>query len=144
MLTWNQLHESLARAGKRHQQLETAFGQFGKYVVEQAGAKDFHIKGVNATLDEAQRTLTVTFASRTLLFAFSSAQGDSGALTGKVDVYLAKKLPKEEFDRIGGFVFDGNGQSDIVDPEEKDRLHINYDVAALYIALHFVQESLAK
>lgn len=144
MLTWEQLHQNLARAAKRHQQLHALFVQFGNHVADQVSATDFHIKGIHAACDAEQGTLTVTFASRMLLFAFSSAQGESGALTGKVDVYLVRKLPTQEFDHIGGFVFDGNGQSDVVEPGEKDRLHIDYDTAALYIALHFVHGSLAK
>lgn len=144
MLTWNQLHENLARAAKRHQQLHALFVQFGNYVTDQVSATDFHIKGFTSAFDSEQGVLTVNFASRTLLFSFSSAQGESGTLKGKVSVYLVRKFPKLEFEQIGGVVFDGNGQTDVVEPGEKDVLYLNCDTTALYIALHFVHESLGR
>ena len=142
MLTWNQLHETLGRASRRHEQLQSLFKQFGQQVVGHDAESYFRIKGIRAEFDAHAGVLTVNFASRTLVFVFSAVQGESGALTGKVNVYLMRKIPVQAFESIGEFSFDGNGQSSLTDPSDNDQLHI--EGAAPYIALHFLNESLVK
>lgn len=140
MLTWNQLHESLVRSSRRHEQLYSLFSQFGQEVVEQVAAPNFRIKGIHAEFDPQAGERKATFAGRTLVFVFSAVQGESGALNGKVDVYLMRKIPEQAFEPIGEFSFDGNGQSNLTDPGDNDQLHV--EGSALYIALHFLNVSL--
>jgi hypothetical protein len=140
MLTWNQLHETLARASRRHEQLYSLFSQFGQEVVEQVAAPNSRIKGIHAEFDTQEGELKASFAGRTLVFVFSVVQGDSGALNGKVNVYLMRKIPTQAFESIGEFSFDGNGQSNLLDTGDNDQLHVVG--AAVYIALHFLNESL--
>lgn len=140
MLTWNQLHETLVRSSRRHEQLNSLFSQFGQEVVEQVAAPNFRIKGIHAEFDPQVGELKMAFAGRTLVFVFSAVQVESSALNGKVSVYLMRKIPKQTFESIGEFSFDGNGQSSLTDPSDNDQLHV--EGSAIYIALHFLNESL--
>jgi hypothetical protein len=140
MLTWNQLHETLARASRRHEKLYSLFSQFGQGVVEEVVAPNFHIKGILAEFDPQAGELKVSFSGRTLVFLFSTVQGDSGALNGKINVYLMRRIPTQAFESIGELSFDGNGQSNMIDPSDNDQLHVQG--SATYIALHFLNESL--
>lgn len=144
MLTWNQLHQNLEKAANRHRQLATRFENFANHVAEQVAAQPFHIKGISVSLHLEQGFFTTTFATRTLHFVFTSVQEDGGTLVGNVKCYLKRELPKSEYVAIGDFNFTGSGQTTLIEPEENVPITIDSDLPALYVALHFIHESLSR
>jgi len=72
VLEWNQLHQNLEQASRRHLQLLDKFERFAKFVEEQVTAPAFHIKGIGITLNLDQGFFSTTFAGRTLKFQFES------------------------------------------------------------------------
>lgn len=144
MLKWNQLHQELERASNRHRQLAAKYEQFAKFVAEQVTAPAFHIKGIAISLNLDQGSFSTIFAGRTLYFIFESAPGDNGTLVGKVTCYLKKEFPSPEYISIGDFQFTGSGQTTLVDPAENDHINIDIDLAALYVVLNYIHESLSR
>lgn len=144
MLDWNQLHQSLEKASNRHRQLAAKFEQFAKFAAEQVAAPAFHIKGISVSLNLDQGFFTTCFAGRTLHFRFESVHEENGTLVGKVTCHLKKEFPASEYIPIGDFRFTGNGQTTLVDPTEKDPITIDVDLAALYIVLNYVHDSLSQ
>lgn|GEM_PF-2729453 len=144
MLTWKQLNHDLDRAFNRHRQLTARFDNFANIVEQQVMAQNFHIKGIAVSKHLEQGFFTTAFALRTLHFAFTSVQDESGMLMGNVKCYLKRELPEPECVVIGDFKFSGNGQTTLVEPEENDPLNIDNDIAALFIVLNFIHKSLAR
>ena len=144
MLEWNQLHQNLERNSNRHRQLFAKFELFAKFVDEQVSAPAFHIKGIGISSNLDQGFFSTTFAGRTLQFRFESVSEENGALVGKVTCYLKKELPALEYISIGDFRFTGNGQTTLVDPNENDPITIDNDLAALYVVLNYIHESLSR
>lgn len=144
MLKWNQLHQELERATNRHRQLAAKYEQFVKFVAEQVVAPAFHIKGIGISLNLDQGSFSTTFAGRTLYFIFESVSGENGALVGKVTCYLKKEFPALEYISIGDFQFTGSGETTLVDPMENDPINIDIDLAALYVVLNYIHESLSQ
>lgn len=141
MLTWNQLHQDLEKSAKRHRQLFGVFERFAQFVAEQVSSPSFHINGITASPVE-DGFFTVTFAGRILLFAFSSTAEQNGALSGNVDCYLKKNIPVQEHVLMGSFSFTSNGKTNLKEPEENDFIVIDCDFSCLYVALHFIHESI--
>lgn len=144
MLEWNQLHQNLQKTSNRHRQLAGKFEQFAKYVAEQVTAPAFHIKDIGATLNLDQGFFSTTFAGRTLQYVFESVSEENGTLVGKVTCYIKKEFPSLEYVSIGDFRFTGSGQTTLVDPAENAPITIDVDVAAQYIALNYIHESLSR
>ncbi|NOS87047.1 MAG: hypothetical protein HOP34_00655 [Methylococcaceae bacterium] len=145
MLDWNQLNQRLEKIPARHNQLTSKFELFAKHVESQVTAQGFHISGITASLKLEQGLLITTFAGRTLTFAFSSILEENQALMGHVKCYLTKELEEQKQIEIGEFTFKANGESNLTSPQEVDEpLSIDIDLAALYIALQFIYESLSK
>ena len=144
MLEWNQLHQNLERASNRHRQLFAKFEQFAKFVGEQVSTPAFHIKGIGISSNLDQCFFSTTFAGRTLQFQFESVSEENGTLVGKVTCYLKKEFPALEYISIGDFRFTGNGQTTLVDPKENDPITIDNDLAALYVVLNYIHESLSR
>lgn len=145
MLTWKQLNHDLDRASNRHRQLTIRFDSFANFVEQQVAAQNFHIKGIAVSKNLEQGFFTVTFALRTLHFAFSSVQDEGGMLVGNVKCYLIKRaVPDPEYVLLGDFKFSGNGQTTLVEPDENDPLNIDNDISALFIVFNFIHESLSR
>lgn len=144
MLAWNQLHQNLERTADRHNQLTSRFEQFAKYVAEQVTAQPFHIKGITVSLHLEQGFFTTTFATRTLYFVFVSTQGEGGAMVGNVKCYLKREFPEQEYVSVGEFNFTGSGQTTLIEPEDNGPITIDSDLPSLYVALHFIHESLSR
>ncbi len=144
MLEWNQLHQNLERTSNRHRQLSAKFEQFAKYVNEQVTAPAFHIKGIGISLNLDQSFFSTTFSGRTLQFRFESVPEENGALVGQVTCYLKNDFPALEYISIGDFRFTGNGQTTLVDQKENDPITIDTDLAALYVVLNYIHESLSR
>ncbi|HMN12013.1 MAG: hypothetical protein WA146_05980 [Thiobacillus sp.] len=144
MLAWNQLHQDLESATNRHRQLAAKFEQFAKFVAEQVAAPAFHIKGIGISLNLDQGFFSTTFAGRTLHYTFESVPSENGTLVGKVTCYLKKEFPTLEYISIGDFQFTGSGQTTLVDPMENDPIKIDVDLAALYVVLNYIHESLSR
>jgi len=144
MLEWDQLHQSLERTSNRHRQLFAKFELFSKFVDEQVSAPAFHIKGIVISSNLDQGFFSTTFVGRTLQFRFESVSEENGALVGKVTCYLKKEFPALEYISIGDFRFTGNGQTTLVDPKENDPISIENDLAALYVVLNYIHESLSR
>jgi hypothetical protein len=144
MLEWNQLHHDLERASNRHRQLAAKYEQFATFVAEQVTAPAFHIKGIGISLNLDQGFFSTTFAGRTLQFTFESVPSEHGTLVGKVTCYLKKEFPTPEYTLIGDFQFTGSGQTNLVDPKENDPIIIDVDLAALYVVLNYIHESLSR
>ena len=53
-------------------------------------------------------------------------------------------MPALEFIAMGDFRFTGNGQTTLVDPNENDPITIDNDLAALYVVLNYIHESLSR
>ena len=144
MLEWNRLHQVLEKSSSCHRQLAVKYEQFAKFVADQVTEPTFHIKGIGISLQLDQGYFVTTFAGRTLQFTFESVPDKNGILVGKVSCHRKKVLPKLEYISIGEFQFTDNGQTNLVDPMENDPLTIDVDLAALYVVLHFIQESLQQ
>ena len=144
MLEWNQLHQDLEKASNRHRQLAAKYEQFARFVAEQVTSAGFHIKGISISLNLDQGFFSTTFAGRTLQFMFESVPNESGTLVGKVTCYLKREFPTPEYISIGDFQFTGSGQTNLVNPEENDPITIDYDLAALYVALNYIHKSLSR
>lgn len=144
MLDWNQLHQNLERASNRHRQLFSKFEAFAKFVDEQVSAPAFHIKGIGISSNIDQGSFSTTFAGRTLHFQFESVSEENGTLVGKVTCYLKKEFPSLEYISIGDFRYTGSGQTTLVDPKENDPITIDNDLAALYVVLNYINESLLR
>ncbi|MBP8168321.1 MAG: hypothetical protein KAX99_01550 [Azonexus sp.] len=144
MLEWNQLHQNLEKNSNRHRQLVAKFELFAKFVDDQVSAPAFHIKGIGISSNLDQGFFSTIFAGRTLQFRFESVFEETGTLVGKVTCYLKKEMPALEFIAIGDFRFTGNGQTTLVDPNENDPITIDNDLAALYVVLNYIHESLLR
>lgn len=144
MLEWNQLHQNLERTSNRHRQLSAKFEQFAKFVDEQVTVPAFHIKGIGISLNLDQGFFSTTFAGRTLQFQFESVSEENGAFVGQVTCYFKKEFPALEYISIGDFRFTGNGQTTLVDPREDDPITIDVELAALYVVLNYIHESLSR
>lgn len=142
MLEWNQLHQTLETSANRHLKLSSLFEQFAKHVEYQVTPQDFHIKGITVSLYPEQGFFATTFAGRTLHFVFSSTAEDGKTLVGNVTCYLKRGFPEQTYIEIGSFTFNGNGQSNLIEPEHDESLPMNIEIPSLYIALHFINESL--
>lgn len=143
MLKWNSLHHNLENAANRHRLLASRFDGFTKFVMDQVTDATFHIKGITASLHSEQGILVMTFSGRTLHFVFSSTTEDSGMLVGNVTCYLKRDIPVQTYIEIGNFTFTGNGQTSLIEPEENEPITIDADLPSLYVALHFIHESLS-
>ena len=77
-------------------------------------------------------------------FQFESVSEENGTLVGKVTCYLKKEFPSLEYISIGDFRYTGNGQTTLVDPKENDPITIDNDLAALYVVLNYINESLLR
>ena len=144
MLNWNQLHLGLEKASGRHRQLESIFNRFATDVVAQVTEEHFHIKGIGASWSIDQRFFTTNFAGRTLFFAFESVFEEDGTVVGKVTCFLKKEFPVMEHIAIGDFTFNGKGRTNLLDPDENEPIIIDSEIVALYVALHFIRESLSR
>lgn len=144
MLNWNQLHQQLGTVSNRHSQLAAKFQSFAKYVEEQVTAQAFHIKGISISLHLEDGYFTTNFAGRTLRFSFSSALSENGSLVGNVTCGLMKDFPEKLSVPVGEFTFTGNGKTNLIAPDDGDPIIIDDDIPALYVALHFIHESLSK
>ena len=144
MLKWKQLNQTLETVASRHLQLISRFDTFANFVESQVTSQTFHIKGITSTLHLEQGFFTTTFAGRTLHFVFSSTTEDGKTLFGNVACYLKRELPEQAHIEIGKFTFNGGGQTNFIEPEENDPLTIASDISSLYIALHFINESLSQ
>lgn len=144
MLDWNQLHQQLGTVSNRHSQLAAKFQNFAKYVEEQVTTNTFHIKGIAVSLHLEDGYFTTAFAGRTLRFSFSTVLSENGSLVGNVTCVQTKDFPENLFVPVGEFTFTGNGKTNLVAPDDGDSIIIDDDIPALYIALHFIHESLFK
>lgn len=144
MIKWNLLHQVLEASESRHLQLFSRFEKFAKHVEIQVAAQGFHIKGIAVSLHLEQGFFTITFAGRTLFFVFSSTAKDGGALVGNVTCYIKREFPEQALIEFGKFVFTGGGQTTLIEPEDNDPLTMDADISSLYIALHFIHESLSQ
>lgn len=144
MLEWNRLHQGLEKASSRHRQLAAIYEQFAKFVADQITEPTFHIKGIGISLHLDHGYFDTTFAGRTLQFTFESVPDENGIMIGKVSCHRKKLLPSLEYISIGEFQFTGNGQTNLVDPIENDPISIDVDLAALYVVLNFIHESLSQ
>jgi len=142
MLKWNALHDILEKTSIRHRQLASRFDVFAKFACDQLTAKSFHIKGITAELHGEQGFFTTTFAGRVLDFVFSSTSDSPGSLIGTVKCYIKRDVPQLINIELGGFTFNGSGQTNLIDPENNDPIYIDSDIPSLYVALHFIHESL--
>lgn len=144
MLPWNQLHQRLEQIPTRHTQLTSKFELFAKHIESQVTAQGFHIHGISASTELEKGVFVITFAGRTITFEFKSTLENQN-LIGQVKCYLKSELPEQIQIPIGDFTFKPNGVSNLVSPEEPEEpLSIDIDLAALYIALHFIYVSLSK
>lgn len=143
MLTWNQLHIDLETVSNRHRRLAAVFSEFAKSVAEQVTDKHFHISGISATLNIDQGFFTISFAGRTLYFAFASVIEENGTMVGNVHCYIKREFPAVEHIAVGNFRFTGKGQTNLIEPEEQGPVTIDGDLADVYVALHFIHESLS-
>ena len=144
MLKYGQLHEALTYATNRHDDLQKKFLEFARQVETQLTAQAFPIRGIAVTPAQGCPRFNVAFAGRDIRFVFSSRLGGASGMRGVVSCYIAQSIPEEKLVLVGEFSFDGRGKSDIIDPEENEGLHIDYDLSSIYIALHFINESLQK
>lgn len=142
MLEWNPLNKTLETAASRHLKLISLFDTFAKFVESQVTPQTFHIKGITASLHLGQGFFTTTFAGRTLHFVFSSTAEDDKALVGNVTCYLKREFPEQSHIEIGKFTFNGNGQTNLIEPEDNEPITIVSDFPSLHLALHFIRESL--
>ncbi len=143
MLNWDQLYKNLVRVSDKHGKLAAIFGAFAKLVEAQVNEPTFHIKGITTSLHLAQSYFTTTFAGRTILFLFTSLLESNGTLKGNVQCYLMKECPDPLHVKLGEFNFSGSGQTNLKMPDDGDEIIITIDVAALYVFLHFIHESLS-
>ena len=144
MLKWNPLHQSLEKTANRHLQLYSRFDAFAKFVQVQVTHHDFHIKNIGVSLQLEKNFFTTTFAGRTLYFVFSSTVGDGGLMVGNVKCLVEISFPEKTYSEIGEFTFTGNAQTNLIEPEDNDPITIDTDLSSLYVALHFINESLSK
>jgi hypothetical protein len=143
MLKWNTLHQNLEKAANRHLLLASRFNEFAKFIEDQITHQTFHIKGITTSLHLEQGFFTTMFSGRTLHFAFSSIN-ENGTLIGNVKCHLKKEFPEPTYIEIGEFSFTGNGQTSLIEPEDNDPITIDSDLPSLYVALHFIHESLLQ
>jgi hypothetical protein len=144
MLNWNQLNQQLGTVANRHSQLATKFQSFAKYVEEQVTAQAFNIKGISVSSHIESGYFTTTFVGRTLRFSFSSVLSENSSLLGNVTCDLMKEFPEIVFVPVGEFTFNVNGKTNLIVPDDGDQIIIDDDIPALYVALHFIHESLSK
>lgn len=142
MLKYGQLHDALTSASRRHDELRKRFGEFTKQVESQLNADAFPIKGITVTPSTDYAGFSVAFAGRDLRFVFTSKHNGSSVLRGVVTCFISRNIPETKLIQVGEFSFDGRGKSDLNDPEDNEGLQIDYDLSAIYMALHFVHESL--
>lgn len=143
MLDWNQLNKNLVRVSDKHSKLASKFGEFAKLVESQVNEPTFRIKGITTSLHLDQSYFTITFAGHTIVFLFTSLLEGGETLKGSVQCYLRKEFPEPLHIKIGEFSFTRSGQTDLKTPDEGDEIIIDVDVAALYVALHFINEGLS-
>lgn len=144
MLEWNQLQKNLETTSNRHFRLFERFERFAKIVDEQVTAPSFHIKGIGISLNLDQSFFATTFAGRSLQFRFESVPEENGDLVGRVTCFLIKDFPELKYISIGDFRFTGNGQTTLTPPKENEQITIDYDLAALYVVLNYIHESLSR
>lgn len=143
MLKWKSLHQVLETASDRHRDLAARFEVFAKNISEQVTQPNFYIKGIGCALYLEQAFFEMSFAGRNLRFTFTSGTGDGGVQVGRVRCHLKRDFPQVSISEIGEFTFKRNGESNLNDPESGDVLNVDSDIAALYIALNYLYESLA-
>jgi len=115
-----------------------------KHVESQVTAQGFHIKGIGISQNLDQSSFEVTFAGRTILFAYTSKVGPNGGLIGNVKCFLKQQHPFLQFVDLGGFTYTGAGETNLKAPDDDDFIVIDVDIAALYVALNFIHKALAK
>ena len=144
MLTWGDLHKTLGGVSGRHARLADKFSEFARLVHDGVSQPSFHVKGITVSLHLDNGYFTASFAGLTVRFVLSSPLGPNSALQGVVKAYLERSFPETEFIELRSFTFTGSGQTNILDPESSDPLHLNHDLAAIHLALNVIHESLSK
>lgn len=140
MNEWNKLNQLIQQASMRHDQFSFAFAKFSKLLLTHTSSDACHIKGIRVEA-ESER-FTVRFAGRTVLFVFTSPADGNGILAGKVTCYLKKEIPDPELVSLGSFRLSKNGETDIVDPDSEDKIVIDDELPALYVAMLQLREAL--
>jgi hypothetical protein len=142
MLNWKQLHQTLESASSQHKALTSKFEEFAKRVDSQVTAAAFHINGMTLSQHLDQGFFTTSFVGRTISFVFTSSLEGGGSMLGIVKCYLQKDHPEPKQIQLGEFTFTASGKTNLKASDEVDTIIINDDRAALYVALHFIHESL--
>ena len=146
MLTNGQLYQVLEDASRRYSDLKKRFAEFSGQLQSAFTQNDPYIKGVtlNAVLDA--NFLDLGFAGRTFRLVFTTAISEQKrGLVGVVRCYAVVEYPEKKLVDTGGFSFSPRGESNIIGPPpDDDPLHIDWELSARYIALHLINEALAK
>lgn len=143
MLTNGQLHDAVATNSRRYADLKAKFAEFTTIVSTNLTRPDFPVRAITVKPMLDANLVEIGFAGRTLQLYFSAAiPEESQMLMGSVQAYIVRKLPKEESVHVDGFSFKPNGESNI--KIEGDLLYVTWDLGAIYLALHLLNESLRK
>lgn len=144
MIDWPSLNKSLTQAGERYGGLADRFREFAELLEHATSARNYPIKGISVLAVLNEGYFDVGFAGRTTRFVFTSHLDGSGALTGKVESFLLRKQHQNEMVALGQFAFARSGQTNLRDPEYGEPLSMTDELGAVYLALTFVHDALAK
>ena len=144
MIDKRQVFAKLGAVERRYGQLANTFSEFAAGVSGQVAAHAFEIKGILVTPGDTPDRFSVSFAGRTILFAFSVSIGSDTTVVGRVSCYLDKEFPKRELEQIGTFNFKVDGSASESDAVDNDPICIDHPVGAALIALHFLSVALTR
>ena len=143
MINRNETYSRLASASTKYRQLATTFDEFSTLAIGDVTAENFQIKGITAKADPATGRTSVTFAGKTICFAFVFSYPRGSAAVGKVVCYLERTYPEPSVEKLGEFTFNHTGESS-EKFTDNDELYISGQTGATYIVLHYLEVALAK
>lgn len=146
MLKWNVLSNNLEKMSRQHQQLTSQFIKFAKFSEDQVTLQEFNIKGIRTSLNSEEGYFTISFCQQTLYFVFSSISGSvlvENNMLGNVSCYLERKFSEQKYIKIGGFTYNGKGETNLTEPTNCDAISISHEFHAAYLICHFIHESLS-
>ena len=134
----------LATVEKKHQQMAKKFAEFSGFVSSELTASNFLIKGILVTPADTSDQFSVSFAGRTIHFAFSVAMPGDSTTVGRISCFLEKFLPKAELEQIGSFSFKSDGETSEKDAQDEDPIYLDHPNGASAIAMHYLNVALSK
>jgi hypothetical protein len=142
MLPITKLFGWLGPVNLRYGALKNNFEAFYKEIREQLCRQNFAVQGASmSTL--AKNQFNIEFVGRTLRFRFSTLAEQGSTLHGLIECHLMNDDEHEAPLLLDTITFDHHGESDITPKGAEDKLNITNDLAAIQIALHYLQESLS-